>query len=195
MKPEEQNTITIFGQNTELPMQEAVQEEGAVSFANIRNEVEINPYAVLGFELVDGSYEHVSGAQIKKAFTQIAKKYHGDKNSDKEAEEVFDYANNAYGRTYSNLFSGSGFSSLNASNGITYSDFKDGMTLYVFDKSGDACSASDNGFNFVGNATLSLSLNFSKQTAEVLSAFVYQEKDDTISIDQEQNVSMIAGVL
>ena len=101
-----------------------------------------------------------------------------------------DYANGVYARTYASMVHGSGLDLHNTSNGITYDKFKDGMAFYVLDNSSD-----DNGFNFVGNATVSLSMGFYEGTAELQSAFVYQEKDDMLSIDQEHNVSMIAGVL
>ena len=109
-----------------------------------------------------------------------------------------DFETNSYARTYIEMMSGSGKCSTDASNNITYEDFKNGRALFLFDNSSDGCGgggSQDNGFNFVGAGTVRLNLTFARATAHTTSVVVYQEKDDMITVNPEKGVDTFAGTL
>jgi hypothetical protein len=104
-----------------------------------------------------------------------------------------DFTRSVYARDYVELVRTAGKLG-DSSNGITYEQFGNGRALWAFDLTGDLCN-NDNGFHLVSVGSLSLNLSFATATTETYSVVVYSEKTDLLTIDPENTISTVAGVL
>jgi hypothetical protein len=104
-----------------------------------------------------------------------------------------DFARGAYARDYVELVKTAGKLG-DSSNGITYAQFANGRALWTFNMTGDLCN-NDNGFHLISVGSLSLNLTFATATTETLSVVVYSEKTELVTIDPENRISTVAGVL
>ena len=125
-------------------------------------------------------HRHLSAIELVSDGLPVCKKYQPD------------FATGDVARTYMNMFAGMSDGTADWTNGITLENFRNGMSVYVFNTTGDLC---DDGVHLITNGSLTLNLSFSQPTAQLVSAFVYQEKDDQIRINRENQVSVVAGVL
>ena len=93
-----------------------------------------------------------------------------------------DYANNNYTQGYLTLHK----NIREASNGISYDNYKNGHTVYAFDLSPDLCSADH--FNLLKDGSLDLDVHLSTGTATGYTAMFYLEFDNIIEITKERQI-------
>ena len=97
-----------------------------------------------------------------------------------------DFENDLYTRSYVSLFTGTGISTHDQGNHISWEEFGNGYTLFAFDLTPDM---SDGGhFNKIKQGNLRLELHFKEQLAVTINAIVYAEFDNVIEIDKARNV-------
>ena len=77
-------------------------------------------------------------------------------------------------------------------NYITRDDYANGYTLFAFDLSPDLCSGEH--FSLQKTGTVSVELNFSKNTPEVLTLLAYFEMDKILYINNDRNVEYVKHV-
>ncbi|KAK3916657.1 hypothetical protein KUF71_015882 [Frankliniella fusca] len=88
---------------------------------------------------------------------------------------------------YNTLFSGTGIHWKDEGNGISWSDYPKGNTLFVFDLSPDL-SASEPHWNLQRQGTMRLDLRFAEPLAQPINCVVYAEFQNLIEIDKDRNV-------
>ncbi|KAK3911541.1 hypothetical protein KUF71_004449 [Frankliniella fusca] len=98
-----------------------------------------------------------------------------------------DFPKGLHMECYSSLFSGTGIHWKDEGNGISWSDYRKGNTLFVFDLSPDL-SASEPHWNLQRQGTMRLDLRFAEPLAQPINCVVYAEFQNLIEIDKDRNV-------
>ncbi|KAK3918858.1 hypothetical protein KUF71_011651 [Frankliniella fusca] len=98
-----------------------------------------------------------------------------------------DFSKDLYMECYNTLFSGTGIHWKDEGNGISWSDYPKGNTLFVFDLSPDL-SASEPHWNLQRQGTMRLDLRFAAPLAQPINCVVYAEFQNLIEIDKDRNV-------
>lgn len=93
----------------------------------------------------------------------------------------FDFENNRYLQGYNTLYQGI----KEIGNDITYTEYKTGYTLFVFDLTPDSCSGEH--FNLVKDGDLELEIVFTNAPNQALTAVCYMEFDSVLEITKERN--------
>ena len=97
-----------------------------------------------------------------------------------------DFNNKLYARSYLSVFSGTGMINRDQGNGISYSDYANGFSLWGFDLSPDLNDGSH--FNVTKHGNLRLELRFKEALTVTINVIVYAEFDNVIEIDSSRNV-------
>ncbi|KAK3929539.1 hypothetical protein KUF71_003546 [Frankliniella fusca] len=98
-----------------------------------------------------------------------------------------DFSKDLYMECYNTLFSGTGIHWKDEGNGISWSDYPKGNTLFVFDLSPDM-SASEPHWNLQRQGTMRLDLRFAAPLPQPINCVVYAEFQNLIEIDKDRNV-------
>ncbi|KAK3908157.1 hypothetical protein KUF71_018670 [Frankliniella fusca] len=98
-----------------------------------------------------------------------------------------DFSKDLYMECYNTLFSGTGIHWKDEGNGISWSDYPKGNTLFVFDLSPDL-SASEPHWNLQRQGTMCLDLRFAAPLPQPINCVVYAEFQNLIEIDKDRNV-------
>ncbi|KAK3933085.1 hypothetical protein KUF71_017346 [Frankliniella fusca] len=98
-----------------------------------------------------------------------------------------DFSKDLYMECYNTLFSGTGIHWKDEGNGISWSDYPKGNTLFVFDLSPDL-SASEPHWNLQRQGTMRLDLRFAAPLPQPINCVVYAEFQNLIEIDKDRNV-------
>jgi hypothetical protein len=98
-----------------------------------------------------------------------------------------DFSKDLYMECYNTLFTGTGIHWKDEGNGISWSDYSKGNTLFVFDLSPDM-SASEPHWNLQRQGTMRLDLRFAEPLAQPINCVVYAEFQNLIEIDKDRNV-------
>lgn len=100
-----------------------------------------------------------------------------------------DFTNNLYARNYNTLFSDSGILFSDAGNNISYSEYKNGYCLTVFDLTADM-SCRDQHWNIIKSGTLRFEVRFGAALTQTITAVIYSEFDNLIEIGENRTVSI-----
>ncbi|KAK3917783.1 hypothetical protein KUF71_007228 [Frankliniella fusca] len=98
-----------------------------------------------------------------------------------------DFSKDLYMECYNTLFTGTGIHWKDEGNGISWSDYPKGNTLFVFDLSPDM-SASEPHWNLQRQGTMRLDLRFAAPLPQPINCVVYAEFQNLIEIDKDRNV-------
>ncbi|KAK3929578.1 hypothetical protein KUF71_003585 [Frankliniella fusca] len=98
-----------------------------------------------------------------------------------------DFSKDLYMECYNTLFTGTGIHWKDEGNGISWSDYPKGNTLFVFDLSPDM-SASEPHWNHQKQGALRLYLRFAAPLPQPINCVVYAEFQNLIEIDKDRNV-------
>ncbi|KAK3932327.1 hypothetical protein KUF71_012400 [Frankliniella fusca] len=98
-----------------------------------------------------------------------------------------DFSKDLYMECYNTLFTGTGIHWKDEGNGISWSDYPKGNTLFVFDLSPDM-SASEPHWNLQKQGALRLDLRFAAPLPQPINCVVYAEFQNLIEIDKDRNV-------
>lgn len=94
------------------------------------------------------------------------------------------YSKHSYLAGYNTLFEGVA----EASNDITYAEYKNGYTLYAFNLTPDLCNAEH--FNLIKEGSLDIELNFNPTVNVSVTAVFYLEFDNIIEINKYREVHL-----
>jgi hypothetical protein len=97
-----------------------------------------------------------------------------------------DFTNNNYVRGYNTIFKGLNSNAYETGNDITYNDFKNGYSLYVFNLTPDMCDSYHSSLPKIGN--LEIDIKFRTTTTVAINAIVYLEFDNNIQITNLRQV-------
>ncbi|KAK3922805.1 hypothetical protein KUF71_012072 [Frankliniella fusca] len=98
-----------------------------------------------------------------------------------------DFSKDLYMECYNTLFTGTFIHRKDEGNGISWSDYPKGNTLFAFDLSPDM-SASEPHWNLQKQGALRLDLRFAAPLPQPINCVVYAEFQNLIAIDKDRNV-------
>ncbi|GFQ68088.1 uncharacterized protein F54H12.2 [Trichonephila clavata] len=104
----------------------------------------------------------------------------------KPFQPKFDQSN-SYGRCYMSLFTDLGRYHKDQDINISYSEYKDGYTLFAVDLTPDL-SADGMHESVLRNGNLTIDIKFSKALPETVNLMVYSEYRNTIEIDKTRSI-------
>lgn len=93
-----------------------------------------------------------------------------------------DFDKNSYAQAYSLIFK----NIREAPNDISYSDYKNGNTVFAFDLTPDLCS--EDHYSLLKDGSIDLEIDFNKPTTNALVCYTYSEFDNIVEITKERNV-------
>lgn len=97
-----------------------------------------------------------------------------------------DFERGQYARCYHGLFEGLGLVNKDLGNGVTYTDYSQGYTLYAFDLSPSLLDGSQ--FELIKSGGLRLEMKFAQALTQPLQVLVYAELDSVLEIDRSRQV-------
>lgn len=100
-----------------------------------------------------------------------------------------DFGNNLYARNYNTLFSDTGILYSDTGNDISFSEYKNGYCLTVFDLTADM-SCHDQHWNIIKSGTLRFEVRFANALQNTITAIVYSEFDNLIEIGENRTISL-----
>lgn len=137
---------------------------GFVNTADMDGSLKSNPF----------NFKHFDIRMIKLRLSQLGLPYIDGLK--------MDFDKDRYHQAYNTLFQG-----LNEfPKDISYSDYKNGYTLFVFDLTPDLCSAEH--FNLLRVGQLDLDIECSKPIPKDISAIIYFEFDNVLEIDKNRKI-------
>lgn len=98
-----------------------------------------------------------------------------------------DFKNGNYVEAYNTLFAGTGVHWKDEGNDISYADYGNGYTLYVFDLTPDL-SAHEAHWNLQKQGVVRLEVRFAEALPTAVNCIVYSEFNNLIEIDKNRNV-------
>lgn len=108
----------------------------------------------------------------------------------------FDFPGGRYATAYASNVASLGKLRSSKSNGISYDDFGDGKTVFVFNTATDLPNEDCHSYcHLRRKACTALILNFRAATAEPLSVQIADEREDLLEIDLENRVHTTTGVV
>jgi len=78
---------------------------------------------------------------------------------------------------------------MNASNGITFEDFKDHSVMFSYDRTPDLCNSSIN--HGIDTGTIDVSLAFKNPLTQNVTMIFYAVFDECVTIDKDRNVVIV----
>ena len=100
----------------------------------------------------------------------------------------FEGANSDYARTYMQMSSALGHAFTNQDCGISYDDFRNGTTLFVFNLNAELTDGEHT--ETCKRGSVRIEVRFSAALVNPITCLVLSEYDNTILIDKERNVSL-----
>jgi hypothetical protein len=97
-----------------------------------------------------------------------------------------DFNSDQYTRSYTSLFSGTGYMGHDRGNQISREEFAKGFTLFAFDLTPDQDEGGH--FHLIKQGNLRLELHFKTALPETVNVIVYAEFDNVIEVDKARNV-------